>query len=105
MEAPPIQLWKANANGYLKLLIRVPNPIQYHQIWGHDVMRLVNREKIINVGLSKYVEFWKQGMEQSATYPMKMSPYVDYNKDILFHLSKTFTCSKVHSFIRLLALQ
>jgi hypothetical protein len=34
------------------------------------------------------VEFWKQGTEQSATYAMKMSPYVDYLKDILLHLSK-----------------
>jgi hypothetical protein len=30
------------------------------------------------VELSKYVEFWKQGMEQITTYVMKMSLYVDY---------------------------
>jgi len=28
-------------------------------------------------------------MEQIATYVMKMSSYVDYSKDILFHLSKS----------------
>jgi hypothetical protein len=48
----------------------------------------MEREKFISVKLSKYVEFWKQGMEQSITYVMKMNPYVDYWKDILFHLSK-----------------
>jgi hypothetical protein len=42
-------------------------------------MRLVEREKFINVGLSKfYVEFWKQGMEQNTTYEMKTNSYVDY---------------------------
>jgi energy-coupling factor transporter transmembrane protein EcfT len=35
-------------------------------------MRLVEREKIINARLSRYMEFWKQGMEQNATYVMKM---------------------------------
>ncbi len=88
IEAPPIQLWKANADGYLKLPTKVPNHVPYRPIWGHDVVRLVNREIFINAGLSKYMEFWKQGMEQSTTYAMNMSPYVDYNKDILFHLSK-----------------
>jgi hypothetical protein len=69
---PPIQLWKANADGSPKLPIRVPSPIPYRPIWGHDAMRLVEREKIINARLSRYMEFWKQGMEQNATYVMKM---------------------------------
>jgi len=46
--------------------------------WGHDAMRSVEREKFINVGLFKYMEFWKQGIEQNATYVMKINPYVDY---------------------------
>jgi hypothetical protein len=49
-----------------KLPTRVPNPIPYHPIWGHDAVRLMEREKFINVGLSKYVEFWKQGIEQNT---------------------------------------
>jgi hypothetical protein len=38
----------------------------------------MEKEKFINVGLSKYVEFWKKRIEQSTTYAMKMCPYVDY---------------------------
>jgi hypothetical protein len=34
------------------------------------------------------VEFWKQGIEGSAIYLMKMNPYVDYWEDVLLHLSK-----------------
>jgi hypothetical protein len=60
-ERPSIQLWKANANGSPKLPIKLPNLIPYCPIWGHDVVRLVEREKFIK--LSKYVEFWKQGIK------------------------------------------
>jgi hypothetical protein len=35
------------------------------------------------------VELWKQCIEQSATYVMKMSLYVDYWEDVLLHLSKS----------------
>jgi hypothetical protein len=87
-KGPPIQLWKANANGSLKLPIKVPNPIPYHPIWGHDVVRLVEREKFINARLSKYVEFWKQCIDQNTTYAMKMNLYVDYWEDVLLHLPK-----------------
>jgi len=44
-------------DGSPKLLSGVPHPIPYHPIWGHDSVRLVEREKFINVGLSKYMEF------------------------------------------------
>jgi hypothetical protein len=57
IEAPPIQLWKANVDGSPKLPIIVPHLVPYHPIWGQDVMRLVEREKFINAQLSKYVEF------------------------------------------------
>ncbi len=75
---PPIQLWKVNVDGSPKLPIGVPNRIPYCLIWGHDVVRSWEREKFISAGLSKYVEFWKQGIEQNTTYAMKMNPYVDY---------------------------
>jgi hypothetical protein len=52
-----IQLWKANVNGSPKLPIRVPNPIPYCPIWGHEAMRFVEKKKFINVGLSKYEKF------------------------------------------------
>jgi hypothetical protein len=56
-KGPPIQLWKANVDGCPKLLTGVPNPVPYRRIWCHDVVRPVEREKFINVGLFKYVEF------------------------------------------------
>jgi len=34
------------------------------------------------------VELWKQGIEQSAPYTMKMNLDVDYWEDIILHLSK-----------------
>jgi hypothetical protein len=63
-------------DGFPKLPNRVFNPIPYLPIWGHDVVRSVEREKFFNVGMSKYME--KQGIEKNATYAMKMSPYVDH---------------------------
>jgi hypothetical protein len=51
-------------------------------------VRSWEREKFISARMSKYVEFLKQGIEQSITYAMKMSPYVDYWEDILLHLTK-----------------
>ncbi len=78
IEGPLIQLWKVNADGFPKLPTRVCSIVPYCPIWGHDVVRLVDREKFINVGLFKYVEFWKQGSEQSVACVMKISPYVDY---------------------------
>jgi hypothetical protein len=75
-------------DGYPKLFTWVPNPIPYCPTWGHDALKLVEREKLINARLFKYVEFWKQCIEQNATYAMKMSMYVDYWEDILLHLSK-----------------
>jgi hypothetical protein len=33
------------------------------------------RKKFISVGLFKYVEFWKQDIDQNTTYAMKMAPY------------------------------
>ncbi len=75
---PTIKLWKTNVNGSPKLTTRVCSPIPYCPIWGHDAVRSMEKEKFINVGLSKYVEFWKKRIEQSTTYAMKMCPYVDY---------------------------
>jgi hypothetical protein len=48
----------------------------------------MEKEKFINVGLSKYMDFWKVGITQSLTYEMKMKLYVEYWEDILLHLSK-----------------
>jgi hypothetical protein len=88
MEGPPIQLWKTNLDGSPKLPIEVYNLVPYCPSRGHDAMRSVGKETFISVRLSKYVELWKQGIEQSAPYTMKMSLNVDYWEDILLHLSK-----------------
>ncbi len=48
----------------------------------------MEKEKFINAKLFKYVEFWKQGIEQSVIYAMKMILYVEYWEDIWSHLSK-----------------
>ncbi len=87
MEGPPIQLWKTNLNGSPKLPIEVHNLVPYRPSRGHGVMRSVGKETFISARLSKYVELWKQGIEQSALYAMKMSLNVDYWEDILLHLS------------------
>jgi hypothetical protein len=78
MDGPPIKLWKCNLDGSPKLPIGVPSHVPYHPIWGNDVLRFMEKKKFISVGLSKYVEFWKQGIDQNATYAIKMAPYVEY---------------------------
>jgi len=50
------QLWKTNSDGSPKLPIKVSSLVPYRPIWGHDVMRLVERKKFIIVELFKYVE-------------------------------------------------
>jgi hypothetical protein len=35
-QGPPIQLWKANVDGFPKLPTGVPNLVPYCPIWGHD---------------------------------------------------------------------
>jgi hypothetical protein len=75
-------------DGSPKLLIGVPRVVPYCPIWGNDVLRSMEKEKFISVGLSKYVEFWKQDIDQNTTYAMKMVMYVEYWEDILLHLSK-----------------
>jgi len=51
-----------------KLPTGVFSPFPYCPIWGHDAMRSMEREKFAR--LFKYMEFYKQGIEQSATYAM-----------------------------------
>jgi hypothetical protein len=57
IKGPAIQLRKVNADGFPNLPTRVPSFIPYCPIWGHDAVRLVEKEKFISVELSKYVEF------------------------------------------------
>jgi hypothetical protein len=77
--------------------------VPYCPIWGHDAVRLVERKKFINVGLSKYVEFWKQGIEQNATYEDKSICGLLGGYFIAF--VKTFAYSRVQYFGRLFCFQ
>jgi hypothetical protein len=88
IHGPLIRLWKANLDNSLKLPIGVPSLVLYCPIWGNDASRLVEREKFISFGLSKYMDFSKVGIAQSSTYGMKMKLYVEYYEDVLLHLSK-----------------
>ncbi len=65
-------------DGSPKLPIGVPSHVPYCPIWGNDVLRFMEKKKFISVGLSKYVEFWKQGIDQNATCAIKMAPYIEY---------------------------
>jgi hypothetical protein len=47
--------------------------------------------KVMRVGVFRYVEFWKCGIDQNITYVMKMTSYVEYWEDILLHLSKSLS--------------
>jgi hypothetical protein len=66
------------------LIIVIYELLQYiYCIW--------EKKNSINARLSKYVEFWKQGIDQKSTYAMKMASYIEYHDDILLHLSKSFS--------------
>jgi hypothetical protein len=54
--SPLIQLWSANAKGWLKLPIGVLNLVWFHLIWGNNALSYVEKNKFINNGISKYVE-------------------------------------------------
>jgi hypothetical protein len=57
MDGPPTKLWKVNPNGSPKLPIGIPRLVPYCIIWGHDALRFVEKENVINVGLPKYMKF------------------------------------------------
>ncbi len=88
VDVPPIRLWKTNPNGSPKLFMGVLSLVFCHPIWGIDPSRFAEKQKFINVGLFKHVDFWKVGIAQSVIYEMKFKPYVEYWEDILLHLSK-----------------
>jgi hypothetical protein len=77
VDALPIKLWKANPNGSPKLRTNIPNPVPDCPTWGIDPSRSIEKQKFISVGLSKYMNFRKVGIAKSATYEMKMKPYVE----------------------------
>jgi hypothetical protein len=57
----------------------------------------MEKEKFINVRLSKYVEFWKQGIEQNVIYAMKMILYVNVGR-IFDHICQNLSLLKLPFF-------
>jgi hypothetical protein len=71
-------LWQVDNSGHSKLPQGLPNLIPFRPIWGNDTTKSIEKEKLINNGLFKYVEFWKMGMCKDETYARKLGPYLDY---------------------------
>jgi hypothetical protein len=58
MEGPPIQLWKINLDGFLKLPIGVSNPIPCRPSKGHDAVRSMKKECLL---MLDYPNMWNYG--------------------------------------------
>jgi hypothetical protein len=90
-DGPPIWLWQVDNLGHPKPPQGFWNPIPFRLIWGNDATKSIDKEKIINGGLFKYVEFWKMGGEgggvQEWNLCKNLGPYVAYYKNILELLS------------------
>jgi hypothetical protein len=71
-------LWLVDNLGDSKLPHGLPNLIPFHPIWGNDTTKSIEKEKLINNGLFKYVEFWKMEMCKDETYARKLGPYLYY---------------------------
>ncbi len=68
----------------------------------------MEKEKFINIKLSKYVKFWKHSIEQNATYASKQAqdgPICEILGGYSITFVKIVTSSKFHSFERLLAIK
>ncbi len=52
-----IQLWKEDGTGCPKLSTGVPNLVLICMIWGNDELKASEKERFINNGISKYIEF------------------------------------------------
>jgi hypothetical protein len=73
-----IQLWKEDGTGWPKLSMGVSNPISFRSIWGNYELKACEKEMFINIGISKYIEFWKLGMLKDDLYSRDTSLYVKY---------------------------
>jgi hypothetical protein len=80
-------LWQAVELGHPKLLQGLPNHVPFCPIWGNDATKSIDKAKMINNRLLKYVEFWKMGMCKDEIYVMKLHSYVAYWENILKFLS------------------
>jgi hypothetical protein len=61
-----------------KLPQRLLDLVLFCPLWGNDATNSIDKEKFINGGLFKYVEFWKMGMCKDETYAKKLGSYMAY---------------------------
>jgi hypothetical protein len=81
-------LWKCNDQGHPNLFSGIPKLVPFCPIWGNDASKLVEKEKFINSGILKYLEFWKLNILKDEMYARVMKPYIEYWEGILECLSK-----------------
>jgi len=77
-DSSTISLWKEDVVGWAKLLARVSNLVPFCLIWGIDELKASEKERFVNIGISKYTEFWKLGMLKDDSYFRIMGRYVKY---------------------------
>jgi hypothetical protein len=56
----------------------VLNLVPFCLIWRIDELRGGEKDKFINNGIFKYIEFWRLGMLKDNSYSKVMGPYVKY---------------------------
>ncbi len=84
-----IWLWKFNNQGCPKPRNGVPILVPFHPIWGNDASKLIEKEKFISNGISKYLEFWKLNFVRDEMYTKAMGPYIEYWEGTLKCLLKS----------------
>jgi len=67
-DGPVIQLWKSDDQGHPKLLSGIPKHVHFRFIWGNDVSKSVEKERFINSGILKDLEFWKFNILKDEMY-------------------------------------
>jgi hypothetical protein len=82
------QLWKFGNQGHPKLPSGVPKCVPFCPIWGNDASKSIEKGKIINSGISKYLKFWKLNIVRDEMYAKAMGPCIEYWEGILKCLLK-----------------
>jgi hypothetical protein len=79
---PQISWWNSNTCSFLSYL-------------GNDVSKLVKKEKFINSGIFKYLEFWKLNILRDEMYARVMKPSIHWISRVYFRmLVKTNSSTK-----------
>jgi len=84
INGPLIKLWKANPDGSPKLPTGVPSHVLYHPIWGNDALKLMQKEKFISFGLSKYMD--------SKRWALHKIPHMKWRLSCTWSTMKMFCC-------------